>query len=153
MLSCLVFSYLVSYCFGRVKQVIVKVNLNNAAVHYVCVLYTVSSTEAEACTEKTAQIKKFLAVALSLSSSFLLKFLQTFKEKFIFTSVIIFSVLVSCSVLQIIFSITFWSSCIMKLLKLSDRNVSRKSGQALALYPLCSTSGCRFCHRYWCSLW
>lgn len=149
MLSCLVFSYLVSYCFGRVKQVIVKVNLNNAAVHYVCVLYTVSSTEAEACTEKTPQIKKFL----SLSSSFLLKFLLTFKEKFIFTSVIIFSVLVSCSVLQIIFSITFWSSCIMKLLKLSNRNVSRKSGQALALYPLCSTSGCLFCHRYWCSLW
>lgn len=153
MLSCLVFSYLVSCCFGRVKQVIVKVNLKNTAVHYVYVLHTVSATEAEAFTKKTAQIKKFLAVSLSLSSSFLLKFLQTFKEKFIFTSVIIFSVLASCSVLQIIFSITFWSSCIMKLLKLSNRNVSGKSGQVLALYPLCSTSGCRFCHRYRCWLW
>ena len=63
---------------------------------------------------------------LRLSSSLLDKFLQAFKLNLIFTRVILLSVLVNCSVLISIFSITFLSSCIVKLFRPLTPNLSKK---------------------------
>ena len=65
-------------------------------------------------------------MSLKLSSSFLLNCLQAFNENFMFTRVILLSVLVNCLVSNSIFSIAFLLSCIMKLFKPSTPKVKKK---------------------------
>lgn len=70
--------------------------------------------------------RKSCAVSLKLSISLLLILLQAFIESFIFTSIILLSVIVIFSVPLSIFSIIFLLSCVMKLFKPLIRNESKQ---------------------------
>ena len=89
--------------------------------------------------------KKLLSVSLKESSSFLNKFLQALRLNLIFTSVILLSVLVICSVPNKVFSITFLSSWIIKAFNRQDQTNQRKKCLFLVQYQICSTSELPLC--------
>ena len=68
-----------------------------------------------------------LLYRLGYRAHFFLKFIQVFKENFIFTSVIFCLSWLVVQSRRVFFSITFWSSCIMKLFKPSTLNMSKRS--------------------------